>query len=265
MKKTILFLLTMSTLGFSQSLLALDTPNYSRADKRIQMTPYNAHDVVLIKAAVGRAVHIRLSDNEKVLDMASGNSEAWEFKDVVNNIYLKPRLDNANTNLVVTTDKRVYSFELKVVKAKQNPTYRLTFSYPDDIKAADLKRFRENYVNNAFKVAPVIANTNYTMMQGKNSDAIKPIAAFDDGTFTYVRFARGQDMPVIFKLADNGEEEIINSSVKGDYIVLHGIYKTMMIRGNSTVIGLYNEAFDGGALGTGTGTSSPDIQREVIK
>lgn len=71
-------------------------------------------------------------------------------------------------------------------------------------------------------------------------------------------------MPVVFKMADNGKEEIINSSVKGDYLVLHGVYKTMMIRGNSTVIGLYNEGYKGGSVGTNTGTKSHDVEREVI-
>ena len=95
------------SVGLAAPAFALDTPHYSRNDRRIQMTPYNVDDIVLVKASVGRAAHIVLSPSEKILDMASGNSEAWEFKDVGNNIYMKPRLDNADTNLIVTTDKRV--------------------------------------------------------------------------------------------------------------------------------------------------------------
>lgn len=265
MKKKFIPLVTLLfSVGLATPAFALDTPNHSRNDRRIQMTPYNVDDVVLVKASVGRAAHIVLSPSEKILDMASGNSEAWEFKDVGNNIYMKPRLDNANTNLIVTTDKRVYSFELRVVKTNAAPTYRLTFSYPDDVARRNDRQRQRNYVAAAFAVAPTVANSNYTMQQGKGSDDIKPEAAFDDGTFTYIRFARGQEMPVVFKMADNGKEEIINSSVKGDYLVLHGVYKTMMIRGNSTVIGLYNEGYKGGSVGTNTGTKSHDVQREVI-
>ena len=252
------------SVGLAAPAFALDTPHYSRNDRRIQMTPYNVDDIVLVKASVGRAAHIVLSPSEKILDMASGNSEAWEFKDVGNNIYMKPRLDNADTNLIVTTDKRVYSFELRVVKTNAAPTYRLTFSYPEEITRNRDRQRQRNYVASAFAATPTIANSNYTMQQGKGSDDIKPEAAFDDGTFTYIRFARGKEMPVVFKVADNGEEEIINSSVKGDFLVLHGVYKTMMIRGNSAVIGLYNENYKGGSIGTTTGTKSKNVEREIV-
>ena len=252
------------SVGVAAPAFALDNPGHTRYDKRIQTTPYNPDDVVLVKAAVGRAAHIRLAPDERVLDMATGNSEAWEFKDVGNNIYLKPKLDNANTNLIVTTNKRMYSIELKVVPLSKHPTYRLTFSYPEEKLAEDKRKKEAAFVKAAFSLQPTVVNSNYTMQQGKNSDDIKPMAAFDDGSFTYVRFARGKEMPVIFKLADNGKEEIINSTVRGDYIVLHGVYKTMMIRGNSTVIGLYNEGYTGGAVGNDSGTSSPIVERETI-
>lgn len=264
MKNKSLSLAILVVLGLSSPAYALDIPNRSRMDSRIQLTPYNVNDVVLVKAAVGRAAHIVLSPSEKILDMASGNSNAWHFTDVGNNIYLKPKMNNANTNLVVTTDKRIYSFELKVVRSTASPTYRLTFSYPEEVSAKSKRKQQADFINSAFSLSPIVKNSNYTMQQGKDSDEIKPEAAFDDGTFTYIRFARGKEMPVIFKQAENGKEEIINSNVKGDYIVLHGVYKTMMIRGGSTVIGLYNESYRGGGVGTNTGTISNDIQREVI-
>ena len=101
------------------------------------------------------------------------------------------------------------------------------------------------------------------MQQGKNSDSFKPIEAFDDGTFTYIKFARGKDMPNVFRLMETGEEAIINSTVQDDYLILEGVYKTMMIRANNAVIGLYNESYVDGGKGTGTATASPVVERAI--
>ena len=242
---------------------ALDTPNRSQLDSRIQTTPYNVNDVVLIRAAVGRAAHVVLSPSEEVQEMATGNSEAWEIKDSRNNIYMKPKMTNAQTNLIVTTNRRVYSFDLRVVESQ--PTYRLTFTYPDEQQAAENQKLAEDKVKSSFETPPNVANQNYSMAIGQNSEEIRPMSAFDDGKFTYIKFKRGQEMPVIFKKLDDGTEEIINAHVKGDWTVLHGVYKKIMLRAGSAVIALHNDSYVGGSVGTQTGTASELIYREVVE
>ncbi|MDK4565673.1 TrbG/VirB9 family P-type conjugative transfer protein, partial [Kingella kingae] len=169
---------------------------------------------VLIRAAVGRAAHIVLSPDEKVLEMVSGNSEAWEIVDRRNNVYLKPKMDNADTNLLLTTSKREYSLDLRVVGTDKSPTYRLIFKYPQDEAAKNAEIAEKNFVESSLKEIPSMyannINLNYTMQQGLNSDSFKPISAFDDGTFTYIKFPRGKDMPNVFRVLDNGDEAIIN-------------------------------------------------------
>lgn len=250
-------------LGLTIPAYALDLPSRSKLDSRIQTTPYNNNDVVLIRAAIGRAVHVVLGQGEEVREMATGNSEAWEIKDAKNNIYMKPKLPDAETNLLVTTNKRVYSFDLRVVEVNK-AAYRITFTYPDEEIAAKQKLLEKNKIHFSFETPPKITNDKYTMTIGENSEDIRPMSAFDDGTFTYIKFKRGLEMPVIFKQTDDKKEEIINSHVKGDWVVLHGIFKNMMIRAGSSVIALHNEGYQIGSVGTETGTSSELIMREVI-
>lgn len=268
MKKFALSLSVVVALGSLPSIaLALDNPRHSRADNRIQNTNYKIDDVVLVRAAVGRATHIVLAPNEKVLEMVSGNSEAWEIVDRRNNIYLKPKMDNADTNLLITTDKHEYSFDLRVVNTDKAPAYRLVFRYPQDEAIKKAKVAEQQFVSDSLKQIPSITarniNTHYTMQQGKNSDSFKPIEAFDDGTFTYIKFARGKDMPNVFRMIEKGKEAIINSTVQDDYLILEGVYKTMMIRANNAVIGLYNESYVDGGTGTGTATASPVVERAI--
>lgn len=249
------------------SVMALDKPLGSRQDNRIQYTVFKRNDVVLVRAAVGRATHIVLSPDEKVLEMVAGNSEAWEIVDRRNNIYLKPKLDKANTNLLLTTNKREYSFDLRVVGTRNAPTYRLIFKYPQDDIAKEAVMAEKRFIDSNLKKIPSIyannINANYTMQQGLNSDSFKPIAAFDDGTFTYIKIPRGKDMPNVFRVMDNGNEAIINSTVQDDFLILEGVYQTMMIRANNAVIGLYNEKYIDGGKGVGTATASPIVERVI--
>ena len=266
-KLTLTFSLT-AVMGISpMAAFALDTPNGSRADNRIQYTTYKDNDVVLIRAAVGRATHIVLSPDEKVLEMVSGNSEAWEIVDRRNNIYLKPKMDEANTNLLLTTNKHEYSLDLRVVAAAKAPTYRLVFKYPQDDARKRAEVAEKRFISGSLKEIPSIyannINANYTMQQGKNSDSFKPVAAFDDGTFTYIKFPSGKDIPNVFRVMEDGTEAIINATVQDDFVVLEGVYKNMMIRANNAVIGLYNENYQDGSKGTGTGTASPVVERVI--
>lgn len=270
MKKITLAVMTAAALSsFSVPVYALDKPASGRADSRIQHTIFKDNDVVLIKAAIGRATHIVLSADEKVQEIVSGNSEAWEIADRRNNIYLKPKMNNADTNLLLTTNKHEYSLELRVVPTDKAPTYRLVFKYPQEegnrTRAALEKGFVESNLQEIPSIYAQNINANYTMQQGANSDSFKPLAAFDDGTLTYVKFPRGKDMPNIFRVLDNKEEAIINSTVQDDFLILEGVYQTMMIRANNAVIGLYNEKYTDGGKGTGTNTASPVVERVIIK
>lgn len=268
MNKLIISLSVVAALSFSPLSFALDKPSGSRADNRIQYTTYKDNDVVLVRAAVGRATHIVLAPDERILEMVAGNSEGWQVVDRRNNIYFKPKLDEADTNLLLTTNKRAYSFELRVVPADKAPTYRLIFKYPQDDALRSAAEAEKRFVSGSLKEIPSMyaehINANYTMQQGKNSDSFKPVAAFDDGTFTYIKFPSGKDIPNVFRLMENGTEAIINSTVQDDFVILEGVYKTMMIRANNAVIGLYNEHYIDGGKGTGTATASPTVER-VIK
>ena len=70
---------------------ALDTPSGTSADARVKYVNYNESDVVAVYAYQGVATHIMFAPGEEVLDIASGFSAGWEFKNRRNNLYLKPK------------------------------------------------------------------------------------------------------------------------------------------------------------------------------
>lgn len=62
-----------------------------------------------------------------------------------------------------------------------------------------------------------------------NSKRIAPIEAFDDGRFTYLKFSKHTDFPAAYRKVDQ-EETLVNSHVKGDWLVLHGVFEEILLR-----------------------------------
>lgn len=244
---------------------ALDYPTHSIKDGRIQYVNYSSNDVVLVHGAIGVATQIILEPDEQVMEMASGFSDGWEIVDKRNNIYLKPKQEKANTNLVVTTNKRSYAFDLTANRAKQ-PTYRLAFRYPDTMHKLSSEQINASMVENNFYRAEITKekNLNYTMQPNKFANEILPIRAFDDGRFTYIKFAPNSEYPVIYKVGNDKQETIVNTHIQDGYLVIHGIYQTLALRAGQAVVGLYNEAYNGGDTDiTNTGTISSEVYRET--
>ena len=142
-------LLLLLSLSFSiPSALALEAPQGSKFDTRIQRINYNENDVVEINAYPGIATQIMFASGEEILDIASGFSEGWEFVNRRNHLYLKPKSVKGksgtaiepfsgkwDTNLIVTTNFRVYSFQLMLHTDKLDTgkiAYRVAFNYPKE-------------------------------------------------------------------------------------------------------------------------------------
>jgi P-type conjugative transfer protein VirB9 len=261
--------------------LAIDQPKQSKYDPRIQRVAYNELDVVAVNAGVGYATHIVFEEGEEVGPIASGFSNGWEFSDSRNNFYLKPksvkdsegkitqpRADLWNTNLVITTNRRHYSFMLKLHEnPAPNVSFRVVFSYPQaEAEAARVKAGKQATQQKlAARAAP--RNWHYTMHIGKDSQEIAPTMAYDDGRFTYVRFPGNREIPALFAVADNKAESMVNVHIdpkRPDVVVMQRVLKQFVLRSGEMVVGVYNENFDSVGLPPQDGTTVPGVKR-VIK
>ena len=135
MKKA--YLLTGLAAGFfAFSAHAAAIPKGAAYDKRIQYVNYNPDNVVVIRAEIGRAVLVQLAQDERVEGenkaIVAGNTGAWKLKTSGNNIFFKPTTETPETNLLISTNKRTYAFDLRMAGRKQPPTYILRFRYPEE-------------------------------------------------------------------------------------------------------------------------------------
>jgi len=244
---------------------ALERP-VAQDDARVGIVTYHAGDVVEVVARPGEATQIVLGENEAIEDAALGDASMWTVNAARGDhyIYLRPKQDARTSNLLVTTNHHVYSFEL--VRAGERPVggespamYRISFKYPDDPQPAAMLRAKR--VEALLKESPVARNSNYSMQVQKGSDAIAPIRAYDDARFTYLEFAAGHDMPAAFAVTAEGSEALVASHVEDGLLVLHRVSARWSLRLGNLVVGLWNETPDAPAA-TGLVTVT-GVTREV--
>ncbi|WP_372371951.1 P-type conjugative transfer protein VirB9 [Xanthomonas axonopodis] len=284
--------LALACLLATAPAFAVDVPSSSRFDNRIQYVNYNVGDVVLVRALPGLAVRIVFAPGENIIDVGTGFSQGWEFRRSGNILMLKPKSVKAggsgsdsqvmapeagkwNTNLMVTTDKRLYDFDLQLLPGSnegapprdQRVAYRVEFRYPAEARAKQADEARKRIADARLAAKPSPVNWNYSMQVGDDSGAIAPALAYDDGRFTYLRFPNNRDFPTAFLVAGDKSESIVNSHVDPsapDILVLHRVAREMVLRLGTAVVGIYNDSYNPDGVPTATGTTVPGVQR-VIK
>lgn len=270
--KKLPFILLASAIIISSPSLALVKPKGSSFDSRMQAITYNEEDVIQLNCYPGIATHVLFAPDEEIVDIASGYSKGWEFKNRRNNLYLKPKAAKADTNLIVATNKRDYMFYLVLhesVNPEQIPGYdpkvafRVKIAYPGEEKA------KTNAVTEKLRLKDRLAQKNsprnwrYSMEVGEDSGHIAPEVAYDDGRFTYLKFTNNRKIPASFVMVGKSEN-LTNSHIEGDMLVIHQVAPQFMLRLGNSVVGVFNEAYGADGISTEKGASVPGIERKVV-
>lgn len=281
MKRIIFFLLVL--INLFNVCDAVQAPSKSKYDKRMQYLAYNGYNVTQINAKVGYVTAINFSQDEVIVDVVIGFNLGWETTDSNNKIFLKPmsyKYDDMivepepsqwDTNLIVTTNKRIYTFDLKLVENNDN-SYLVNFTYPQDEKNKKLallneqkERENEELVNDSLEQFTKPKNWNYTMLVGNDSESIIPDFTYDDGVRTFIGFTAEKTIPSVFYY--QGKQEMMsNTSVKNTdkytIIVVHKTATRFILRSGDEVVGILNKGF-GKSSQENTPTSNKDIIRNI--
>jgi P-type conjugative transfer protein TrbG len=188
----------------------------------------------MVTCAPLRACVIELEPGETVLGEASGDAERWLIDRTATGVrgktvlvVVKPTACSLTTNLVLSTDRRVY--DLSLVSAPctgpaGGPTAEYTrfvrFYYPDPLIAgadsgvgASRSRGDES--------RPERLRFEYVVHADKHV-RWAPVAVYDDGAHTYLRFAeymaRGP-LPVLRALSESGTPALMNYTVEANAFI----------------------------------------------
>lgn len=229
--KKIIILLMLS----SQCLVAYaeSTPRLVAADKRVKMVMYDPNNVVLLHARYGYQTQIAFAPNEMVQSVSIGDSLAWQVVPVNHYLFIKP-VASSNTNMTVLTNLNSYNFQLNSINQKVSPTYKLQFIYPHT-------GFNQSAITNSVATFnPENLNWKYSFTGFR---ALAPIAAFDNGQFTYFKFKTNgmSHLPSVFIVDDHRNESLVNYHMQGDYMVVNTVAKQFTLRDGAYVTSIYND------------------------
>lgn len=248
-----LILIALCSTIISSPAMAGKTPHNGVTDARIKTISYHSADVFRITAHYGFSTVIEFGINENIETIALGDSQGWQTikPERGNLLFIKPLETNANTNMTVVTNKRIYTFELSAKAAQshksKNLSFRIKFIYPNEMDLALANISKSN--NNGFdpkdftpaKVEADSWNFDYSYSGDKS---LRPVRAFDDGAFTYLQFTKQNRTPAVFAVDDQGNESIVNYSMKGKYLVVESLGRQFTLRDGSLATCIFNNSFE---------------------
>lgn len=256
------------------SAFALVMPSPGAADNRVRFVDYRSDEVTKVTTHFGYSTNIVFAPSERVLERGIflGDPEAWQVATINNHLFIKPKQEGGRTNMSVLTNRRAYNFDLSAHWSRKGSTaadmlFQVNFNYPNDAAlatstAAQLFALQQDEAAMKAKLLarPLPKNWAYSV-QGSATAA--PNAAWDDGQFTYFKYEGNREMPAVFVVNDDGSESLINRNVEGDTIVIQTLGKRFVLRRGNQVACIFNDAFDPLGNAIDTGTTSPDVVREI--
>lgn len=225
------------------SIVALIAANLATSaladDPRLVEHVYDASKIIQIDGKARVQATIRFADNEKIENVAIGDSQSWQVtpNKRANLLFVKPLQNNAATNMTVVTNRRTYLFDL-VASPRSKPVYVVSFTYPEDEAAAaetallaqrekasseELAAARDPYA----VVDPAALNFAWT---ARGDDALLPTRAYDDGDATFLVWPAGAAVPAILISDEDGTEGPVNFTVRGDTVVVDGVPSQIILR-----------------------------------
>lgn len=298
----------------SSVLFGATNPKSSKFDNRIKFAKYNADDVFSINCKNGFVSMLEFSSDERIINIATGFSDGWELIDRENFLFIKPKTyivkqeeqsmadengetvdmqsaamaiqpnkEDWKTNLIVTTTKRIYVFDLELLEDKDKEVnYKTEFSYPDEVKQKtkqqeefkhklELDQQNKEKLEIELNKTTIPRNWDFMMHVNKGSETISPDFAYDDGVFTYLGFNNTKTIPSVFLYEFVGgepKESILNTHLKkdGNYdvLVVHKTAKRILLRSGNKLVGIQNDGYAKNPLPKTYETNSKSVKREII-
>ncbi|HXE53554.1 MAG TPA: P-type conjugative transfer protein TrbG [Tepidisphaeraceae bacterium] len=234
------------------------------SDGFLNATQYYDYAPGVVYTAVtspGFVTTIALRQGEKLLTAAAGDTTRWIVESVQSGsgssaqtlLLVKPRRPQLQTNLIITTDQRVYTLDLT---STDQPVYHtmIAWNYPfgdvvmirNHVAEEQAQAQAQSRATVALGVDLSKVNFNYLILKQKHCalPPWAPLRAFDDGHKTYIQFppkAAVTEAPPLFVMGRHGDAQIVNYRVVGDYYVVDRLFDKAELRlgeAPQTIVGI---------------------------
>ena len=191
-----------------------------------------------LATAPERVSDIALQPGETLIAVAAGDTARWVIGDTTSgsgatrrtHILVKPAASGLRTNLVITTDRRVYHLELASGAVAMTS---IAWTYPQDELLALQKQEAALAAAEPVATPLAIERLNFNYAIGGDAPSWRPLRAFDDGAQVFIEFPPGLDSseaPPLFVIGSSGKAELVNYRKRGLYYVVDRLFDAAELR-----------------------------------
>jgi type IV secretion system protein VirB9 len=205
----------------------------------IQVWPYSEGALYQVYTSPGRVTDVALQEGEELIAVSAGDTVRWIVGDTTSasgadrrvHILVKPVRADLKTNLVITTNRRLYLLEL--TSTEKNWMASISWDYPRD-RLLLLQRQAQR----AEKAAPVtdgiaLERLAFRYQISGDSPSWRPLRAFDDGERVYIQFPAGiaqGELPPLFVVGAGDKAELVNYRYRSPYYVVDRLFTVAELR-----------------------------------
>ncbi len=201
-----------------------------------------------VRAAPLRVTTLSLAPGETLLSKAAGDTVRWQIGEVTSgaeggrqtHVVLKPLQRGLDTNLVLTTNKRVYLIDLKSGPVERfNPAVAWTFGLGEIVSSSPEAETAVLKAEPApFRAEPVVLpqgepDGRYRIEPQGRKARWTPTAVFNDGRRTFITFdpdLQVDEAPALFVIAPDGERQLVNYRQVGGLFVVDRVFDRAELR-----------------------------------
>ena len=219
----------------------------SRADGFIngaQVFPFEAGRVFEVWTAPLRITTISLEAGETITNKASGDTERWMIGDTTSgsgpslqtHILVKPFKAGIATNMVVTTNRRVYLLSLRAAESAEAFNAAVTWTHPQPLPSSSTQtaNLPIQLAGSVGRTASIDGlNQNYRIRAGWRKPPWTPVSVSDDGRQTFITFPESlaaTEAPPLFVVSETGESQLVNWRKQGNVYVVDRLFQKAELR-----------------------------------
>jgi type IV secretion system protein VirB9 len=214
---------------------ALQEPTSDAFVDSVQVYSWIEGGIYRLYTAPGHVTDIALEAGETLTAVAAGDTVRWIVGDTTSgsgiarrvHILLKPTAAGLSTNLVITTDRRIYRLEAE--STPRTAMAAVSWTYP----GGSLLALGGVTASSAAQLQSDAEPFDFDYVLKGDKPSWRPRRVFDDGQQVFIEFPPGfarDQAPPLFGKGTDGHLDLLNYRVRGRYYVVDRLFETAELR-----------------------------------
>jgi type IV secretion system protein VirB9 len=204
----------------------------------VQVYAWSEGALYRLYTAPERVSEIALQPGESLISVAAGDTARWVIGDTTSgagaarrtHILVKPSAVGLRTNLLITTDRRVYHVQLE--STARTAMASISWTYPQDELLA-LRQGAGAGLGEPAAAGVTLDALDFGYRIEGDDPPWRPVRAFDDGSQVFIEFPASLtqgEAPPLFIRGEAGRTELVNYRLRGRYYVVDRLFEAAELR-----------------------------------